>query len=263
MRGKVLAVVLGWMLAVAGVQAAGLVACPDCEGMVSYRALLCPHCGCPGDAIKEAVALREAELAGPPILPVARVLSDAGPGHALAVADGGKQYLVMDMQVLGGMTSLEISPLTTNAPIAYWSMQVAERDPLVRFETDATNLFFMGVSPLPHDNAETGYWLLPNGLVKQDGGGNALAAVDAQTNLVAMAFGDGGDRFALAGINWIETGPAAFRQQLALIQQAEGASSSGEMTPAIMDQLSGTTWISGHLENRAKKLLEQHKREKP
>jgi len=36
------------------------------------------------------------------------------------------------------------TPLTTNTPVAYWAMQVADGELLVRFETDSTNLLFMG-----------------------------------------------------------------------------------------------------------------------
>jgi len=67
-------------LAIAGAASAGnLIECPDCDEMVSYRALLCPHCGCPGDAIKEAAAALKAEAEGPAALPLAQLTADHGP----------------------------------------------------------------------------------------------------------------------------------------------------------------------------------------
>jgi len=46
--------------------------------------------------------------------------------------------------VLHGFQSAADTPLTTNTPVAYWAMQVADGELLVRFETDSTNLLFMG-----------------------------------------------------------------------------------------------------------------------
>ena len=52
-----------WILAIAALLGAGvsleaapLVACPDCGGKVSVRAVFCPHCGAPGEAIAEVAA---------------------------------------------------------------------------------------------------------------------------------------------------------------------------------------------------------------
>jgi hypothetical protein len=123
--------------------AADLFPCPDCEQQVSPRAVLCPHCGCPGKAIHEAVAAREAAKRPPPVYPVASFKAGSSEGAAVAYTDGENHYLLIDALPLMGVSSLEITPLNTNAPIPYLSMQVTADAPLVRFKTTATNLVFL------------------------------------------------------------------------------------------------------------------------
>jgi hypothetical protein len=44
-----------------------LMLCPDCEKMVSKRALMCPNCGCKGEVIaEESARLAKAEEPPPP-----------------------------------------------------------------------------------------------------------------------------------------------------------------------------------------------------
>ena len=48
-------------------QGESLMPCPDCEKMVSRRALMCPNCGCKGEVIaEEAARLAKAEEPPPP-----------------------------------------------------------------------------------------------------------------------------------------------------------------------------------------------------
>ena len=50
------------LCALADAASLSLMPCPDCEAKVSRRALMCPSCGCRGEAIEEAArALAEAE----------------------------------------------------------------------------------------------------------------------------------------------------------------------------------------------------------
>ena len=42
------------LFALAASDSASLMPCPDCEAMVSRRALMCTACGCRGEAIEEA-----------------------------------------------------------------------------------------------------------------------------------------------------------------------------------------------------------------
>ena len=63
---------------------AKLTQCPDCSGKVSKRAVMCPHCGCPGEAIWKAVRIAEeaarpksvvSVITGRILLPVVQKLS--------------------------------------------------------------------------------------------------------------------------------------------------------------------------------------------
>ena len=62
-----------------------LTPCPDCTGAVSKRAVMCPHCGCPGDVIVAAV--QKAKLAAEP-KSIVRVVADKAKGSGVAVKDG-------------------------------------------------------------------------------------------------------------------------------------------------------------------------------
>lgn len=257
------------MLAVAGAVSAGnLIDCPDCDQPVSYRALLCPHCGCPGDAIKEAAAALKAEAEGPAALPLAQLTSDHGQGFAVAVADGEKRFLVMDMMLIADSSSLTITPLTTNTPLAYWNMQVADREPLVRFETDATNLLFMGQSINQTSETDSGFSLMPDGSVTEATrnavpGQNAVAAVDATTNVIAFVSGGGQRKIPVGGVTWKDVKPAPFRQQLALLKEAEKALGLGKDDPEIAGRLEETKWLSAYLADQARGLVMKMRREKP
>jgi hypothetical protein len=256
------------ILAVAGaVQAGNLIECPDCEEMVSYRALLCPHCGCPGDAIKEAAAALKAEAEGPVALPVAQLTSDHGQGYAVAVTDGEKRFLIMDLTLIGDSSSLTITPLTTNAPLAYWNMQVADQEPLVRFETDATNLLFMAQSMARLSEAGSGFCLVADGSVKEATQNavlvNAIAVVDATTNLIAVISGSGESIIPLEGVIWKDVKPAPFRQQLALLKEADEILKRSEANPEILAKLKQTPWLSAYLANRANDLMMKTRRETP
>ena len=79
---------------------------------------MCPHCGCPGDAIAEAVALLEQEeVLAPTLYPVLRVQTDETAGHAVAYTEAGEHYVLLDAGLLDGATSLSLTLLTTNTPV--------------------------------------------------------------------------------------------------------------------------------------------------
>lgn len=66
-----------------------LIRCPDCTKDVSRRAVHCPACGCPGDAISaEANRIDDARV----LKPVVVITAPNGGGFGIAVEDGGKYF---------------------------------------------------------------------------------------------------------------------------------------------------------------------------
>ena len=122
--------------------AAPLIPCPDCEKMVSRRAFMCPNCGLKGDVIAEAAA--ELERAKEPPPPDDRIVADFGDrkDEAMPVMFGEKPYAVMPLEKLVGLKTLTFLFASTNAPINYASIEIADSMPLVRFGITETNLLF-------------------------------------------------------------------------------------------------------------------------
>ena len=128
--------------------AAPLVDCPDCGGRVSSRAVMCPHCGAPAEAIAEAVAALEAEKEVPKKTPdnvlVAKV--NGCECYALPVAMKDGAFAVLPASALDGLETLELFFASTNAPVAYGTPSVAQGAPLVRLPITETNLTFHAIA---------------------------------------------------------------------------------------------------------------------
>ena len=122
--------------------AASLIPCPDCGSDVSRRALMCPNCGCKGEVIAEEAARLEKAKEPPP--PDDAILADFGSRkeRATPVMFGEKPYAVLPLEKLVGLEAMTFSFVSTNAPIEYTSIEVADTMPLVRFGISETNLLF-------------------------------------------------------------------------------------------------------------------------
>ena len=123
--------------------AANLIPCPDCEQQVSERAIFCPHCGCPPEAIAEAAkALREEVKPIPPAETLLGI-SNRGTFQLYPALWDKRHYLVADLADLEDVQTLLISNVTHLVEVSYRSPKIACEEPLVFFETEpATNILF-------------------------------------------------------------------------------------------------------------------------
>ena len=153
--------------------AAPLVDCPDCGGRVSSRAVMCPHCGAPREAIAEAVAALEAEREEsqkePDSVLVAKVNGRACYALPVAMKDGA--FAVLPADALAGLETLELFFASTNLPVAYGTPSVAQGAPLVRLPLSETNLTFHAIAA----NAVEGFVFDSNALPPE--GAQSVAAV--------------------------------------------------------------------------------------
>ena len=126
----------------ASLGAAKLVPCPDCERQVSPYALMCPGCGCKGGRIEEH-ARRLAEKAKPKE-PDRVVVADFGRTkcEALPVRMDDGLFVVMPLEKVLDLETLEFSFASTNLVIGYSIPEVAVDQPLIRFPITETNLLF-------------------------------------------------------------------------------------------------------------------------
>ena len=141
-------VLVGLLCGAAAVAVAGLVACPDCGREVSARAVWCPGCGCPGEAIAEAArAKAEAEAPKPPAA-VLEGVSDRGCFALWPVSVAGKAYLLADLAEVEGVRTLLVSNAVHQVAVDYRAPKVAGEAPWVLFETPpATNILFRAEVP--------------------------------------------------------------------------------------------------------------------
>ena len=163
------------VFAAAPLMAAPLVECPDCGGAVSSRAVMCPHCGAPAEAIAEAVAAlaekeEEAPKAPDDVL-VAKVNGRACYALPVAMKDGS--FAVLPASALAGLETLELFFASTNAPVAYGTPSVAQGAPLVRLPLAETNLSFHAVA------AKAGEGFVFDSAALPPEGGGMVAAVRA------------------------------------------------------------------------------------
>lgn len=248
-----------------------LVACPDCGKPVSPRAMMCPACGCPGDAIKEAVAAKQKESEPASRLPLVRLKTDRGHGYAVAVGEADRRFVVMDAMLLSGVSSLELMPLSTNTPVAYRQMQLAANEPLVRFETDETNLFFMARNPPGAEDAATAHWLLADGSTAPAGSNRAspataVALVDPGTNLIAVVCRTTAATALCpppAADGWRDVAPGALREQMGILAKAEKIPTKHPLPEDMASELKQTRWLGGFLEARARRVLLRTKEVQP
>jgi len=119
-----------------------LLPCPDCKVMVSPRAFMCPKCGCRGDVISDFA--KELASRPKPKVPDGVVRADFGKSKcdALPVRMEDGLFIVMPLEKVLDVETLEFTFATTNLTIGYSIPEVALNQPLIRFPIAETNLLF-------------------------------------------------------------------------------------------------------------------------
>lgn len=279
---KLLLQFIGAVSLVSFIHAASLFPCPDCDAQVSSRALMCPHCGCPGETIAEAVAQsrkdKDAETRS--LSPIAKVTASAGRGYAVAVMDGMRKYLVMDTTLLWEADFLTITPLATNSLIAYRALQLANDVPLARFLTDATNLSYLAIAHTSTVLEDQLYWVVASekdGFCVREpmpaevtdhcapGHGSPVALVDDHTNVVGVAFQNEDNRYRFglpADGKWLNVSPGLLRAQTQLLSMADRERVAELLAPETRKQLLKTDWLTDFLRKKAEAILQKSNEEK-
>lgn len=126
--------------------AANLLPCPDCGHKVSSYALMCPSCGCKGERIEKHA--KELESKPKPKIPDRIVRADFGKSKcdALPVRMEDGLFVVMPLEKVLDVETLEFTFATTNLTIGYSVPEVALNQPLIRFPITETNLLFAAAS---------------------------------------------------------------------------------------------------------------------
>jgi len=193
--------------------------CPDCLDQVSKRALLCPHCGCPGEAIKTAVKVAE-EAARPKAL--VSVIADKVKGFGVAIRDADATYVILDPFLLADSMKLELHDLVTGDNLPYTGVQLAENAPLMRLEVKSDNIAFKDLSSL---QGEPTAFLDANGTLSDKE--HAIVGLNAEGNvssLLTLA-----DPTPLhTGMKWNAVSPKPLREQINLLARMKRERDSGQ-----------------------------------
>ena len=204
------------LMAISIASAGNLVPCPDCRKSVSPRAIFCPSCGCPGEAIAAAATNSVDDNVKAPDRLI-KIEADGRSGFAFPVEMADGLFAVAPLEFLLSADSVALSFLSTNAPIVYAMPEVALDVPLVRFPVTETNLAYWCAAPLASQGTANLDFSTVTGITfAREVTPRSLAAVSAATNLVSLFITASGSRTAQR-LNpeqkWKKIQPKIFREQ--------------------------------------------------
>ena len=203
--------------------AVDLISCPDCKRPVSPRALFCPNCGCPEEAIAERAKSGLTQHARVPDQ-LLRVESDSKRievAFPVEMADG--LFAIASLDTIIAADTVALSFLTTNAPVAYGLPEVAVDVPLVRFPISETNLQFWCTASQTSEVAEYfDFSRKSGGSFSKEPTGRTIAEVSKGTNLVSVYVAILGKKVpqrVCDGIVWKKITPKDFREQSRIFEK--------------------------------------------
>jgi len=241
---------------------AGLISCPDCGAQVSDRAVMCPACGCPGEAILVAVQSKQMNRVELPFFchSLVRVTSDQNVGVGVCIEDSERLYVLTAQNLLAGAQSLVLEKILDSQPIAYTSIELASDRNLVRLAVNATNLQPLAIAEASNADLALVYVATNQSvLIVQTGAVSGSLPIgspllDAATNLVMVVESPEGKHAEIVATVpvWVSVKPMAYRIQSTLLQVA-----AKQADPEIQKQLQETEWLTPYLAQQAEMLVKE------
>ncbi len=256
---------------------AGMVTCPDCKKEVSDRALLCPHCGCPGDIIRAAA---KAAPPGSDLPPISRsllhVITERGTGVGVCVESAEGVRVATSQDLLAGARSITLGLAAVGAPVAWSAIELADDRNLARLVIAPTSAHAMAISagPVPTNGPAGPFRLVLSSTGKacvlmpaeeKPGAGVPLGTpyFDPATNAIALL----ADRtptgaVSLVGVpKWIAVEPAVYRKQSGLLREfVEFGAGSTAASASLREELDKTKWPTTYLRARADAAIQRLKK---
>lgn len=118
--------------------------CPGCKGRVTKKAMMCPHCGCSGDAYN--LAVHKAEQAAKP-KSVVHMVSDSAEDHEVAVKVGDITYVVSNAFLLANSTKLDLHDVRDDKMLSYTQVKLGVKQGLLDSRPHPTSLNWRKKSP--------------------------------------------------------------------------------------------------------------------
>jgi hypothetical protein len=243
---------------------AGLIFCPDCGKQVSERAVMCPGCGCPGDAIRTAAQSNQTTQAELPSFShsLVRITSDQAAGVGVCIEANSQIYVLTTQSLLAGAQSLNLTRVLDGQSIPYTSIELANDSSLVRLSVNSTNLHPLAIRAADNADLALVHVATNNSVaLRQTGSVNTRLPVgtpllDATTNVIMIVgANDGKHADNVASVpSWVPVQPLAYRTQTTLLRLAANQTAD----PAtVLKQLQETKWLTAFLAKQASDLIKE------
>lgn len=229
----------------AQVDALNLIACPDCGEQVSRRAVMCPACGCPGEAVVvEAKRIQDARKPKS----VVNIEAPTGGGSAVAVELNHQKYVLATLAACGSAASLSLDAVTGES-VSYHTIEVALNAPLVRLAVNSDAIVYLKVS----ESGESVAYLDESGAVTNNKS-QAIATLDAAGKLSAIKESE--VFYAVSPkVEWYRVQPAAFRTQMALLSDLRAQAADGSIDASTLKAVKSAKWISPSIKTEAERII--------